>query len=303
MLEGEYHGMSEIYHTDPAIIPRPYGIGRLHHGNLTTYFLLSDFIEMCEELPDPVGLATKLVSLQQKSISPTGKFGFSTVTCHGKIPQHVAWDSSWTSFYTKLLRDALQRDFENNGPWPALEMVASRVLENVTPRLLDALVSDQRPVKPVLIHGDLWEGNIATERGTARILVIDAAAYYAHSEMEVGMWRCERHAIHDEKYKNAYLEQVPKDEPADEWDDRNRLYCIKMNVIHSAHHRGVRERQTYDLPHPQQPSRSGMRLTKSSVFEDMCYLIDKYAPYGFEESEQEGFVKAFSQAVERAKSH
>ena len=253
MLEGEFHGMFEIYKTVPSLVPRPYRCGQFRKNKVDTYFLLSDFIEMKEELPDPVALSKCLASLQQKSVSPTGNFGFFITTCHGKIPQHVAWDSSWTSFYTKLLSDALQRDLETNGPSPVLEKVSSRVLDKVIPRLLGALESSGRSIKPVLIHGDLWEGNIATEQATGNIFLIDAAAYWAHSEMEIGMWRCERHAIHDERFKNAYLEQVPKSDPTEEWDDRNRLYCVKMNVIHSAHHKGVRERKRYVDSRPLHP--------------------------------------------------
>ena len=245
MLEGEFHAMLEIYKAVPSLVPRPYGCGRFRHAELTQSFFLSDFIEMKEGLPDPVELSKCIASLQQKSMSPTGKFGFFTTTCHGKIPQQVAWDSSWTSFYTKLLQDALQRDHETNGSSRLFEQVSSRVLDKVIPRLLGALESNGRSVKPVLIHGDLWEGNIVTQEATGCIFFIDAATYWAHSEMEIGMWRCERHALRDERYKNAYLEQMPKSEPAEEWDDRNRLYCVKMNVIHSAHHRGVKERKTY----------------------------------------------------------
>ncbi|KAL8831705.1 MAG: hypothetical protein Q9191_000715 [Dirinaria sp. TL-2023a] len=283
MLEGEFHSMFEIYKAVPSLVPRPYGYGRFWQDNAITYFLLSDFIEMSEGLPDHVELSKCVASLHCRSQSPTGKFGFFTTTCHGKICQQVAWDSNWTSFYTKLLGDALQKDLETNGRWPVLEEVSSRTLYKVIPRLIGALESGGRSVRPALIHADLWEGNIATEKGTGKIFLIDAGAYYAHSEMEIGMWRCQRHAIRDEKFKNAYLEQMSKSEPTEEWDDRNRLYCVKMNVIHSAHHRGVQERQT--------------------AFEDMCYLVNKYAPYTPHELEQRGLLNQFSRAAEAANSH
>ncbi|KAL8676259.1 MAG: hypothetical protein Q9186_007212 [Xanthomendoza sp. 1 TL-2023] len=251
MLAGEYYSMSEIHKATPSLVPHPYGWGQFRHGDDDLCFLLTDFIDMDPKLPNPAELSDCISTLQRQSQSPTGKFGFFTTTCHGKIPQQVSWDSSWTSFYTKLLEGALQEDLEHNGPWPAYENVASRILQKVVPRLLGALESDGRSVKPVLIHGDLWEGNIATEKVTGNILFIDAAAYYAHHEMEIGMWRCQRHAIHDQKFTDAYLDRMPKDEPEEEWDDRNRLYCVKMNVIHSAHHDHVEERKTYDEPHIQ----------------------------------------------------
>lgn len=246
MLDGEYQGMSEIYHSMPSLVPRPYGCGQVLGEDAEIYFLLTDYIEMRDELPDPSELGSLIAGLHHKSTSPTGKFGFPTTTCHGKVPQEVKWDSSWASFFTKLLEAALKKDLDTNGPWAALERVSSRILDLVIPRLLGALESEGRSVDPALVHGDLWEGNIATEKTTGKILLIDAAAYYAHSEMELGMWRCERHAIHDQRFKDAYLQYMPKDEPINEWDDRNRLYCVKMNIVHSAHHKNVKERKTYD---------------------------------------------------------
>ncbi|KAL9580325.1 MAG: hypothetical protein Q9212_004562 [Teloschistes hypoglaucus] len=283
MLEGEYCSMSEIYKATPSLVPHPYGCGQFRHGNDDLSFLLSDFIDMDTRLPDPEKLSECITTLQRQSHSPTGEFGFFTTTCHGKIPQQVSWDSSWTSFYAKLLQGALQQDLDHNGPWPRYEKVASRTVQKVVPRLLGALEADGRSVEPVLTHGDLWEGNIATEKGTGKTLLIDAAAYYAHHEMEIGMWRCQRHAIHDPKFRDAYLDRMPKDEPKDEWDDRNRLYCVKMNVIHSAHHDHVEERKT--------------------AFEDMCFLVDKYAPFSPNALEREGLKEWLPQAVEEAKSH
>lgn len=266
MLLGEYHGMLEIFKCYPSLVPRPYGCGQFLRGGVPTYFLVTDYIEMSDTLPDPCELAKSLANLHRTTISPSGRFGFHTTTWHGKVPQRVQWDSSWVSFFRELLDYALQKDLENSGSWPALEEIASTVLDKVVPRLLGVLESNGRSIRPALIHGDLWEGNIATERGTNRILLIDAAAYYAHCEMEIGMWRCQRHAIHDARFTNAYLEQVPKDEPVDEWDDRNRLYCIKMNLVHSAHHKGAVERKTYDTL----PRRSRLRLTSSEVLSKIC---------------------------------
>ncbi|KAI4141050.1 MAG: hypothetical protein L6R39_005528 [Caloplaca ligustica] len=283
MLLGEYHGMLEIFKCYPSLVPRPYGCGQFLRGGVPTYFLVTDYIEMSDTLPDPCELAKSLANLHRTTISPSGRFGFHTTTWHGKVPQRVQWDSSWVSFFRELLDYALQKDLENSGSWPALEEIASTVLDKVVPRLLGVLESNGRSIRPALIHGDLWEGNIATERGTNRILLIDAAAYYAHCEMEIGMWRCQRHAIHDARFTNAYLEQVPKDEPVDEWDDRNRLYCIKMNLVHSAHHKGAVERKT--------------------AFEDMCYLVDKYAPLSSGMLLQEDLSALFPQAVEAAKFH
>ncbi|MCJ1466022.1 hypothetical protein MMC07_004641 [Pseudocyphellaria aurata] len=286
MMEGEFNAMAELYKSMPSFVPRPRRWGKFCLSWPETYFFLCDFIDMSNELPDPKRFCSRLAELHCVSESPTGKFGFHVPTCHGRFPQFVEWDGSWTSFFTKLLDDVLRRDVQNNGPWLALEKVSQRALTHVIPRLIGALELNGRSVKPSLIHGDLWEGNIGTEFDTGDIYVFDAGAYYAHNEMEIGMWRCERHKIRSEAYKEAYKEAYLRNstvsEPADEWDDRNRIYCVKMNMIHSAHHAGDMVRQT--------------------AFEDMCYLVDKYAPWSPEELDDET-RKVFLKAVEDAKSH
>ncbi|KAL6859834.1 hypothetical protein ACO1O0_003858 [Amphichorda felina] len=43
-----------------------------------------------------------------------------------------------------------------------------------------------RSVKPVLIHGDMWDGNVGTVSATSDAWSFDSAAYYAHDKMELG---------------------------------------------------------------------------------------------------------------------
>ena len=108
-------------------------------------------------------------------------------------------------------------------------------MKRVIPRLLGALGVEGRTIKPMLIHGDLWEGNIGTDRVTGNLYVFDAASYYAHNEMELGIWRCDHHRLKSKAYKIDYLRNFEASEPVDEWDDRNRLYSVKTQLMYSAH--------------------------------------------------------------------
>jgi len=74
------------------------------------------------------------------------------------------------------------------------------------------------------------------------------------------MWRCERHQINSREFLREYLKNSGVSEPEDQFDDRNRLYCAKMNIIHSAHHVAAKERTT--------------------AYEDLCDLARKYDPEG-----------------------
>ena len=233
MLEGEYNAMVALHATSPSFVSTPLTLGKFHCPDLESYF----FLEI--RLPD--------AELHRTSESPIGKFGFHVPTFQGKFEQPVEWDANWASFWSKLLIDILRRDNETNGHWDELDTMSERLLSCVVPRLLGALQAEGRVLKPCLIHGDLWDGNIGTSFTTGDVFIFDAAAYYAHNEEEIGMWRCERHKIKSKVYKREYLKNFTMSEPADEWDDRNRLYGIKFNMFHSAHHTGQSSRNLYAL--------------------------------------------------------
>ncbi len=235
--------MNALHQIVPRSVPRPRGHGKFKIESPLTYFFVCDFVDISDELPDPLQLGRRLSELHKNSISPTGKFGFHVPTYDGRLPQVVDWDSSWASFFGKMLLGVLQLDLVVNGPWRELEEVVGRTVKEVIPILLGNLEAEGRSVKPCLIHGDLWEGNIGTELGTGSILIFDACSYYAHNEMEIGMWRTEHHRMKAKAYQREYLRHMKPSEPVDQWDDRNRLYSCKTRLMYSAHVPGTHVRQ------------------------------------------------------------
>ena len=246
MMEGECHAMSELYKTMPNFVPKPISWGKYRVGNPDIYYLLSGFVNMNNSLPEPNQLSSKLAQLHRNSVSPTSKFGLHVTTCQGRTPQAVSWKSSWTEFFSSLLRHVRDLDFESNGFWEELDLLEKRTFTSVIPRLIGALERDGRRVKPCLIHADLWEGNIGTSDETGDIYVFDSAAFYAHHEMEIGDWRSHYNKIHNKIYTRIYLRHYGPSEPIEEWDDRNRMYSIYYNVIYSVNHmnQGKAVRQT-----------------------------------------------------------
>jgi len=246
MMEGEFNAMSELYKTMPNFTPKPHSWGKYRVGNPETYFFLSQFIDMSDRIPDPNQLCVKLAELHRSSVSPTGKFGFHITTCQGRTPQEISWESSWTTFFTKLLQHVVDIDFKTNGYWEELDRLEKRIFSDVIPKLIGNLERDGRTVKPCLIHADLWEGNTGTSYDTGNIYIFDSGAFYAHNEMEIGDWRCHYNKIHNKVYTKTYLRHYRPSEPKEEWDDRNRMYCIYYNVIYSVNHmsQGKAVRQT-----------------------------------------------------------
>ncbi|KAK6075019.1 hypothetical protein SCUP515_06070 [Seiridium cupressi] len=243
----------------PELVPKPLARGKLKDANPPAYFFLIEFKDFVPGLPDPVRLGARLAAMHQNSISLDGNFGFHLQTYDGARLQAVAPDKSWTSFFGKLVAEAYRQDAGTNGVWPELEIVHRRAQSHLIPRLIGALESGGRSVKPTLIHGDLWDGNIGVDANTGDPWIFDSAVYYAHNEMEIGIWRAERHQLKAKQYRREYLRNYEASEPEDEWDDRNILYSAKTNFMHSACFAGSPARQ--------------------SAFNDMVMLIQKYVPW------------------------
>ncbi len=236
LVEGEHTIMKELNQWAPDLVPKPHSWGKCVQSGPESWFMLIEYVDMRSGMPSPFQLCKKLARLHRESQSPTGMFGFHTPTCQGRTPQCVAWDSNWTSFFIKLIRHVMTLDFETNGPWDDLDKIEQRLVSHVIPRLLDALVSEGRTLKPSLIHGDLWEGNTGTAYSDGSVHVFDSAGFYAHNEMETGNWRCYYNKISNKAYTRMYLRHFTPSEPKAEWIDRNRLYSIYYNVIYSVNH-------------------------------------------------------------------
>lgn len=50
--------------------------------------------------------------------------------------------------------------------------------------------------------------------------------------------------MNNEIYLREYLRKTDVREPVEQFDDRNLLYCVYMNMWASAHHAGGIDRQT-----------------------------------------------------------
>lgn len=242
MMEGEFNSLRTIDEVVPGFVPAVHGWGKFKSSD--TYFLIMDFIDLQMVLPDPIKFCQIIVDMHKKSQSPTGRFGFSMPTCHGKHIQPNDWDDSWCRYFTRLITIFFNIDVEVNGPWEEYEVAFETLKTNVIPALLEPLQAEGRVLKPCLVHGDLWEENTGIDVKTHRPIVYDASVMYAHNEYELGMWRLDVMRIGAPHFKQ-YLRRFPPSEPAEQWDDRNLLYSLKFALAHSSGWQGstsVREK-------------------------------------------------------------
>lgn len=69
-------------------------------------------------------------------------------------------------------------------------------------------------------------------------MIFDAAAFYAHNEYELGIWRREMVKF-GKPYFTEYLRNFPPSEPVEQFDDRNALYVLKFDLDYSLHRPGL----------------------------------------------------------------
>ncbi|TDZ17341.1 Protein-ribulosamine 3-kinase [Colletotrichum orbiculare MAFF 240422] len=260
MLLGEFESSKIIFNLMPDFIPEPFGYGKYRKADTPTYFYMSQFVDLdVTTAQDPSRFCQRLAELHRRSQALTTEFGFHVTTCDGDRAHVVEREPSWAVFYRKMLLHTLDLDVGRNGPWPEYERAGHQVAWNVIPRLLEGLTWNGEPVRPSLIHGDLWEGNTGISNHTNLPMLFDAGSYFAHNEMELGHWVCEFSATFGaQAYMDRYVEFFEMAEPADEFDDRVRLYSLKGGINYSAGHPGSRLRK--------------------SAYNSMCYLCQKYAP-------------------------
>lgn len=229
----------------PHFTPKPGGWGKYHNGESEVFFLLTDFYDMDFTIaPDPEEFIAKIARLHSKGKSPTGKFGFPVSTVCGIMERTVTWEDSWAESFSHQLKDVIKYDNETNGFWPEFDAACNQLIGVVIPRLLGALQSDGREISPTLIHGDLWERNVGIDMETGDIITFDAGSTYAHNEMEFGTWRCSwAFYFNSPIYMRLYQRYFEPSEPAEEFDDRNRLYSLHPYLNDSAGHPGSASRQ------------------------------------------------------------
>ncbi len=179
MAQGEYEGVKLLHSISPDLVPGPIGVGT-YETDENLHFVLSHFVDMYDEVPDVVDFCKSIADLHHRSMdySLNAKYGFGVTTCNETIPQHTRWTLSWELFFTEALKDAFRLEEQVHEPSPDISGMLPALCEKVCPRLLRPLETEGRTLRPCLVHGDLWDGNVAVHAKTDKPIIFDASALW-----------------------------------------------------------------------------------------------------------------------------
>ncbi|KAH7629759.1 Fructosamine kinase-domain-containing protein [Sordaria sp. MPI-SDFR-AT-0083] len=252
MAQAEYEGQLGLSRVIPQHTVKPVAWGSYrrfdHSQKLKTFtWFLAPFHTLRPATPRELSSMLPLIikAIQQNSVSPSGKFGFHIAPFFGPPRmQHVTnWTSSWEEIFTREFRSNLAyllhsrarelKDSELND----LVRLAEQFIVKVIPRLLRPLQTGGRNIKPVLLHGDLWHGNMSIDTATGQMIIFDPYAFYGHQEMKLQCWAHNRYhevpggsGLKLGKMIRRYEEVVRADEPVDDFEDRVRLSAARNEI-------------------------------------------------------------------------
>ncbi|THU69135.1 hypothetical protein C4D60_Mb08t11230 [Musa balbisiana] len=215
MFEAESLGLSAMYATQSIRVPMPYKVGPLPTGGS---FIIMEFIEFGPSRGSQSVLGRKLAEMHQAGKSSKG-FGFDIDNTIGSTPQINSWSSDWIEFFSEhRLGYQLKLALNQYGD-SAIYEKGQRLMKNLQP-LFEGVV-----IEPCLLHGDLWSGNISSDKNGDPV-ILDPACYYGHNEAEFGMSWC---AGFGGAFYSSYFEVMPK-QPG--FEKRRELYMLYHYLNH-----------------------------------------------------------------------
>jgi fructosamine-3-kinase len=223
MFQREAEGLRALQKATSLRVPTPIAVSSGEEGGPAFLVL--------EDLRAPTGNAPRHAStnfdeelghgLAQLHSSLGPAYGFEHDNYIGSTPQPNHWCDSWVEFFRTNRLEHLIRLLDRHGKLNSHERrLCQRFIEN-----LDTVL-DERITRPVLLHGDLWGGNVMQD-GDGRPALIDPACYFGHNEADLAMTYL--FGGFSERFYAAYQEILPFE---DGYKERFEIY----NLYHLLNH-------------------------------------------------------------------
>ena len=206
MFRIEWSGLAELDAVPGIRVPEPMCVGRTQNA---AYFVM-EFVDLVPEI-DPALAGAAVADLH--GLEHT-RFGWDQNNFIGATVQQNSWHAGWAEFYWNCrLEPQLVGAIESG--FSILEKTMAP-LHKKTMELLE-----HHYVVPSLLHGDLWQGNIALST-SSEIVLYDPAVYWGDPETDIAATRL-FNGFSKEFYQ-AYYAHIPLQDGAEERLSLYQLY-------------------------------------------------------------------------------
>ncbi|KAK1829369.1 protein-ribulosamine 3-kinase, chloroplastic [Podospora conica] len=231
MVKSEFKGMKMLRAAwGSELVAEPVGYGEYKKGK-GVWFFICHYYELSGGLPDVKTFPALIAKMHNRpdAQSRTGEFGLGFSTYGGRNLHRFPFAKTWKDCFYGGLALTFEMEKETHGPDAELDRLREGILNQVVPRLLGPLETEGRTITPVLIHGDLWDGNASVNADTGKPIIFDATPLYAHNEYELAPWWAKRHKM-THKYIDEYIKHYPRSEPVEDFEDRGALYSLRFDL-------------------------------------------------------------------------
>jgi protein-ribulosamine 3-kinase len=186
MFQKEAMGLALIKQTKTIRVPEVLGYfeGEGIQQSLPA-FILMEFIPSGKRLSSYTfqNLGEQLAQMHLHTLSPGGKFGLEEDNYLGTSPQTNRWHEDWGNFFIEQrIKPQMELAFRNGKLPPARRSLLEKLIVRI-PEILG-----NQTHQPVLLHGDLWIGNVLNDPNDHPVL-IDPAVFYGDREAEIAYTR------------------------------------------------------------------------------------------------------------------
>jgi len=214
MFEAEASGLQLLKDAEFVAVPEVYFSGEINNVS----FLVMEWVEQRKRVKNFwADFGNKLAALHR---STAEHFGLAMNNYIGSLAQSNAFEKNWVDFFIHQRIEPQLRMAKDAGK---ITDGTARSFEKLFHNLPGLIPVE----KPVLLHGDLWNGNyLVNERGEATL--VDPAVYYGHREMDLSMTKL--FGGFDREFYPAYEEAFPLEKGFEGRVDIHNLYPLLVHV-------------------------------------------------------------------------
>lgn len=211
MFMAEKSGL-ELLSEAGVLVPKPIAVLRIDQGAA----LLLEWVESGQKTSKSWSIFGLSLSKLHRFKAKT--FGLDHDNYIGRLPQENSINDDWLSFYaTNRIEPQLRMAIDHG-------LMDSRYAQ-LSESAFAVFGNDLPPIDPVLLHGDLWSGNLMFS-AKGEPFFIDPAVFFGHREMDIAMMKLFGGF---EPGINAYMENFPLEA---NWEERLRFYQLYYILVH-----------------------------------------------------------------------